>query len=77
MKCSLRKIGNSRGIIIPASFIKDCDMSDAVNIEIVDKTIVISAVRTPRQGWFEKVVEDNDVLNSIPLDEDSEEWVWE
>jgi hypothetical protein len=52
-------------------------MSDAVNIEIVDKTIVISAVRTPRQGWFEKVVEDNDVLNSIPLDEDSEEWVWE
>lgn len=52
-------------------------MSDVVNIEIVDKTIVISAVRTPRQGWFEKAVEDNDVLNSIPLDEDTEDWVWE
>ncbi|MBU3678505.1 MAG: AbrB family transcriptional regulator [Candidatus Kapabacteria bacterium] len=77
MKCSLRKIGNSRGIIIPASFLKECSMKDIVNIEVVDQSIVITAQRSPRQGWFESPVADESVLNSIPPDEDTTEWVWE
>lgn len=52
-------------------------MGDVVNIEIINKAIVISAENTPRQGWFEKPVEDEQLLRTIPLDEDSEEWVWE
>ena len=52
-------------------------MKNIVNIEVVDQSIVITAQRSPRQGWFESPVADESVLNSIPSDEDMEEWVRE
>lgn len=52
-------------------------MKDVVNIEIVDRSIIITAERSPRQGWFEAPVSDESVLNSLPPDEDTQEWVWE
>jgi hypothetical protein len=52
-------------------------MKDIVNIEVVDQSIIITAQRSPRQGWFESPIADESVLNSIPSDEDTEEWVWE
>lgn len=52
-------------------------MGEVVNIEIVDKTIVISAERTPRRGWFERTIDAEGILDTIPLDEDGKEWEWE
>ena len=77
MNTTIRSIGNSRGVIIPSSFLKACDMRDMVTMECVDGSIVITPVREPRQGWFAVTTIEAPVMDSIPLDEDTTEWEWE
>jgi antitoxin MazE len=77
MKTTLRRIGNSRGVLIPASFLKECNMTDTVEIDLVDNRIVITAVSAPRQGWFPTAVNDASELESIRIDDDAPEWEWE
>jgi antitoxin MazE len=77
MKSTIRRIGNSRGVIIPKSFIEECGMKEDVEIELRDKAIIIRAASELRKGWFVDAVSDANVLGSIPLDEDSTDWVWE
>jgi len=62
MRTSLIKVGNSRGIIIPAALLAACEMGD----------------KAPRTGWFEgyKAEADSEPLAALPADEGSEEWVW-
>jgi antitoxin MazE len=78
MNISLRKVGNSRGVIIPAALLAACNMAEEVNITLKGKTLVISPVRVPRAGWFSgyQAVADSDVLALIPVAEGAEEWVW-
>ncbi len=72
MKIPLIRIGNSKGIRIPQSLIKQCDLSDDVNIEVKNKSIIITSIRKPRNQWQE--VTHNAVLkNNISM---SEEWKW-
>jgi len=77
MKTSLRKIGNSRGVLIPASFLKECNMTDTVEIDIVDDRIIISAVQDVRKGWFDAVVPDAAEFESICVDDGITDWEWE
>ena len=63
MKSNLIKIGNSKGIRITSSIIKECELDNEVEIKVVDKKLIIEAVKKPRTGWnknFEKMHEDND-----------------
>jgi len=78
MRTSLRKVGNSRGIIIPATLLAACEMGDEVDIRLAGKNLVIAPVHTPRRGWFEgyKPEMDTEPLAALPPDESSEEWVW-
>jgi antitoxin MazE len=77
MNTTIRTIGNSRGVIIPSSFLKACNMQDMVTIECVDGSIVITPVREPRQAWFASITNEASVMDRIPLDEDTTEWEWE
>jgi antitoxin MazE len=78
MHCQLRKIGNSRGIIIPRAFLEACELGDEVNLRVEGKTLVIEALKAPRSGWFDSYQSetDIDVLVSLPPDELDEEWQW-
>jgi len=78
MRASLRKVGNSRGIIIPATLLAACEMSDEVDIRLEGKNLIIAPVRSPRAGWFDKYKPEVDVepLAALPVDEGGEEWVW-
>ena len=78
MRTSLRKVGNSRGVIIPAALLAACEMSDEVDIRLEGKTLIIAPVRAPRTGWFEgyQPEADSEVLAALPIDESTEEWVW-
>jgi antitoxin MazE len=80
MKSSLIKIGNSKGIRINLSIIKECELEGEVEIKVVDKKIIIEAVREPRADWnksFQDMHKNNeDVLlisNSNTFDKD---WGW-
>ena len=51
MKSSLIKIGNSKGIRINSSIIKECELESEVEIKVIDKKIIIEAVKEPRAEW--------------------------
>jgi len=80
MKSSLIKIGNSKGVRINANIIKECELGSEVEIKVVDKKIIIEAVKEPRSGW-DKSFQDmhknsEDVLlinNGNDFDKD---WEW-
>ena len=83
MKSSIRKIGNSKGIILPQSFLKECLIEDEVSIEVKDNHIIISAPEdVKRKGWeqaFKAMAENGDdqlVIPDLFDDEEITDWKW-
>jgi antitoxin MazE len=87
MLTSMRQIGNSRGVLIPAAFLVSCQIEDQVDMQLQDGQIVIKPVRRKlRDGWFveaaaplkvvlaQESVEAQD-WSDAPIADDSE-WVW-
>ena len=55
MEVSVIPIGNSRGIRIPKSILKQLNIADKVEMEIHNKEILIRPVnKIPRTGWSDK-----------------------
>jgi antitoxin MazE len=81
MLLDIVKIGNSRGIRLPAVIIKECNISNKVNMEVVDGVIVISPVKSPRTGWdkaFKKMHAAGEDIMQITAEkiEEPEDWEW-
>lgn len=78
MRISLRKVGNSRGIIIPSGLLAACGMEDELDIRLEDGQLILAPVRAPRAGWFEgyKPEEDTEALSGVVFSEDGDEWEW-
>lgn len=80
MRSNLIKIGNSKGIRIASNIIKECELDNEVEIKVVDKKLIIEAVRKPRANWdksftrMHKDGEDNLLIkNGNDFDKD---WEW-
>ena len=83
MKTTLISIGNSRGVRIPKPFIEQCGLSEEVEMDVQDGTILIHAPRRPRSGWgkaFEQMAragDDKMIDTQTPAALwDEEEWEW-
>jgi len=78
MRTPLRKIGNSRGLIIPLGFLEACRLGEEVDLRLEGKTLVIEALQTPRKGWFElyDAKNDEEAWVNFPVDADTEDWQW-
>jgi antitoxin MazE len=87
MLTSIRQIGNSRGLLIPAAFLASCQIEDQVDMQLQDGQIVIKPVkRTLRQAWFAPSAVTSDGLPAQELGEvqeggsarlaDEGDWVW-
>jgi antitoxin MazE len=77
MRTHLRKVGNSRGVIIPAAFLEACEFSEEVELHIKGKTLIIEAVKKPREHWFDGYkAEADDAWGSLAVDADTEDWEW-
>ena len=79
MKSAVRKIGNSRGVLIPASFLAACKIENEIELLLEDKRIIIVPVRTPRAGWFEGYSprSNKDVWSEFAeVEGEDEEWQW-
>lgn len=82
MEARIRKIGNSKGILIPDAVLKQCDIKENVLLEVKDSSIIIrSKPVNPRFDWEEKFdklfsEEDIDVLKNVKNKFDNEEWTW-
>ncbi len=83
IKTRIIRIGNSQGVRIPKPLIEQSGLTDEVELEIGDRTIVIRAAGHPRRGWkeaFESMAQHGDdaMIDPEPLesDWDREEWQW-
>ena len=55
MLISVVQIGNSKGIRLPKKILEQCDINDKIDMEVVDKEIILKAIKNkPRDGWGEK-----------------------
>lgn len=79
MKSTIRKVGNSRGILIPASFLEACKIEKDIELRLEGNRIVIEPLNVPRSGWFENYLNesDQDVWAGIQETElEQEDWQW-
>ncbi|MDD2433489.1 MAG: AbrB/MazE/SpoVT family DNA-binding domain-containing protein [Clostridia bacterium] len=53
MEADIIKIGNSQGIRLPVTILKQCGIDSKVELEIKDNCIIIKPLKTTRQGWAE------------------------
>ena len=79
------KIGNSRGIRIPRTFLEQADLTDEVEMTVEGNKLVIQSAHHHRQGWEAKFVEmakngDDFLLDkNVPTAQnawDENEWTW-
>jgi antitoxin MazE len=80
MRTVLRKIGNSRGILIPAALLAACDIKEEVEMRVENNRLIIEPIVPQlRQGWFDGYQAEGDAdawaeLKEIPDEQD--EWEW-
>ena len=81
MLTNIIKIGNSKGVRIPAYALKKCNITEKVDLEIVEGKIILIPIDKPRKGWDEKFKSmnangDDILLIDDTLDADLENWKW-
>ena len=79
MLTSLRKIGNSRGLIIPSAFLEQLQIVNEVELILQDGVLLLKPVTPLRQGWFEGYDPNKDVepLSELrELESEQEDWEW-
>lgn len=82
MKTSIIKIGNSKGIRIPKTILKECKFDEEVDMLVEKDRLVIVPYRDkPRSGWEESFKEmshlkQDKLLIHDGLDLDSKDWEW-
>ncbi len=84
MRANLVRIGNSRGVRIPKAILDQCELVDAVELEVEPGRLVIRPVSAPRQGWedaFRRMAEQGDDTLLDPEGAtrtiwDDTEWEW-
>jgi len=80
MRIAIRQIGNSKGVIIPASFLAEAGLQNEAEISLLNHSIIISPIKeNPRQGWFDgyHAGDDEDGWNGfVALPSEEDEWEW-
>lgn len=81
MKTTLRKLGNSKGVLIPAAILATCGITSEVELRVEKERIIIEPCRPTREGWAEasaclsRVHEDTLIWPEFGNSED-ENWEW-
>ena len=79
MKSTLRQIGNSRGIIIPAPLLAECQIEDEIELTVDNGRLVVSPVKSARAGWFDHYQPERDEAAWAGMADtarEEEDWQW-
>jgi antitoxin MazE len=82
---TLRKIGNSNGVLIPKTMLATCGITDEVEMEVLGDSIIMrSTKKHPRHGWdeaFKQAIADGDkpegdMFEGMKNEFDDTDWTW-
>lgn len=82
---TIRKIGNSNGVLIPKTMLATCGITDEVEMEVLGDSIVLRSTKSmPRQGWDEAFKQaiangdepEGDMFEGMKNTFDDIEWTW-
>ena len=82
MLVNVIQIGNSKGLRIPKSVLKQCNIQDKVEMEIDDDTIVIKALKKDiRKNWDKAFKDmhnnkDDQLYVDDSVDVEMKDWEW-
>jgi antitoxin MazE len=80
MQTSLRKIGNSRGVIIPSAFIEQLHIENEIEMIVKDGALILRPSGTPRKGWFDGYDKEKDteepLSELVEMESEQDEWEW-
>lgn len=79
MQTRLRKIGNSRGVIIPSSVIEQLHIENEVEMTVQDGVLLLKPSASLRAGWFDnyEAAKDVEPLSEMKeLDSEQQDWEW-
>lgn len=79
MRTVLRKVGNSRGVLIPAAFLESCGIGTEIEMRLEGRSIVIEPVDIPRKDWFNgyQTAKDQDAWEGLATNTvEEEDWQW-
>ena len=84
MIMTIKKIGNSQGILLPKQLMALCSIKDTVTVRVENNEIIIAATNNPRSEWDAQFkaaitnskIPENDVFEGIENDFDKNEWTW-
>jgi len=85
MKVKLIPIGNSKGVRIPASIIRECGLEGELDLEVREGGVLIKPSANPRAGWEAAIQRSSQPPSAneellIPDDLENEfdetEWTW-
>ena len=82
MLATIRRMGNSQGILIPKPLLQQLGLVDQAEMLIEGETLVLRRPKdTPRSGWAEasrRLAESGDDAMTLPefSNEDDSGWVW-
>ena len=80
MLTTIRQIGNSRGVILPAKLLAEAGIGERVDIRIDAGKLVIEPIASPRQGWFGAaipgVAESGAWDDMSDTERELEDWEW-
>lgn len=81
MKVSLIQIGNSKGIRIPSSILKQFDFIENFDLILEKGKIILKPISNPREGWEEACRlmnenKDDKLLYDDNYELDNEDWNW-
>lgn len=78
---SIRKIGRSKGIILPAEALREIGATDTLMLSVEQGRIVLEAPRELRQGWFMSAKPLKASRSELKWDRsalsDDSDWVWD
>jgi antitoxin component of MazEF toxin-antitoxin module len=85
MKTKLIQIGDQKAIVVPESLIVQAGLTEAVEIHVVGREIIVQSAVAARAGWeeaFRTMHQHGDdmpldiTLESTTQDWDNHEWTW-
>lgn len=73
MQTSLRKMGNSVGMIVPSAILKELGAAAGtpMDVKLEGGKVVATLVRHPREGWAEAAA----LIGAEPLTEEEQDWL--